>query len=215
MPADLSSPSAITVEMLDQSGNAIDRTQFYLTVEDTTIMNISAYTVANGRWGTTLQASGVGRTRLIVDATVYGVSKSDTIEIGVGYPIFVENKLLAVGDTSISGSEFTISHGGAVAFLNGADKPIDILFDDSAAVEDVTADQLTAIVGQASYICLFWFVCPETGNAGNIHALQPAGNQILYFTPYVTAAEFRRFPNPGDYPFHIRPFNTSRIIHVE
>jgi hypothetical protein len=198
--------------MLDQSGNPIDSTQFYLTAQDTTIVNLPAFNVSGGHWASTVQATWIGQTRLIVEATVYGVSKSDTVNVSTGYPTFVENKLQMTNDTaSFSAAKLTISHGGIVAFLNKADTPVDILFDDSTAVESITADQLTAIVGDASGVCGFWFVCPETGNAGNIHALQPVGDQALF----VANVEFRRFSNPGDYPFHSRSPNASGIIHVE
>jgi hypothetical protein len=209
---DLSSPDTITVDMLDQSGNPIDSTQFYLTAQDTTIVNLPAFNVSGGHWASTVQASWIGQTRLIVEATVYGVSKSDTVEVAAGYPTFVEDKFQGAGDTtSFSAAELTISHGGLVAFLNKTDKPVDILFDDSTAVESATAEQLTAIVGESSGVCFFWFVCPEVGNAGNIYALQPVGDQALF----VTNVEFRRFPTPGTYQFHSRSPNANGVIHVE
>jgi hypothetical protein len=200
-----------TVQMYDASGDTIPNTKFYVNVQDTSIAKIASFTYG-GHWGGALTGARVGQTRLIVDAMVYGVHKSDTLEMGVGYPIFQVNSLTQTSDTAATFSlqDLTIGTGGVVLFGNGTQTPMDIVFDDSTAPQSATPAQMKQGYGQV--YCLTKYKCPVTpSDGGDIWELVPQDT----LKKHVVGFTFRRFPTPGTYPFHTRPLNASGVIHVE
>jgi hypothetical protein len=201
--------SPMTVDIYDAADSIIANTQFYLTVLDTTVLTIARN---KGHWKSTgLNANAAGQTRVIAEATVYGIKKSDTIDVTVGYPLYQMDSLKFTRGTTASfdPQEFKISLGGIVIFMNDTHAPLDILFDDSTAAESVPYEQLTS----AFLLADFFFAYPETGTsaAGNIHALAPLDTGV--FTHEV-GFDIRRFLHPGTYPFTSRPSNARGVVHV-
>jgi hypothetical protein len=202
----------LTVTMYDAFGVVIPGTNFYVDVQDTTIAGLSAFD-AGGHWAGTLSGSSVGQTRVIVDATVYGIHKSDTLEMNIGYKIFQRYTLVLTSDSTVYFQipDLTISPGGVVMFVNSTYGPTNIIFDDSTAAQSATYAQITTDFN-GFVTCFAKFKCPADGsNEGNILALP----SLDALKRHLVGFDFRRFPTRGTYPFHTRPFNATGVIHVE
>jgi hypothetical protein len=203
----------LTTNMLDSAGNVIANTEVYVNVlAHQDILKLPSYSGAQlGHWQGSVQTPDVGKSRVVVNATVYGVSKSDTLDITVGYPMFYTTAFAQVNDTtdSLTVPVVTVSPGGIVEFDNMTTRAIDIIFDDSTVVQGVSLEQLPSQVTR----CFFAQVCAKQGSpSGNIHGLEPYHK--IYGSPADSGFTFRRFPTVGTYSFHSRPNMARGTVHV-
>jgi hypothetical protein len=144
---------------------------------------------------------------------VYGIHKSDTLEMNVDYPLLQTSTLVPTSDllAQFSPHELTVGRGGVVLFVNDTDKPTDIIFDDSTAAQSATYAQIA--MGMTGIIaCIAHYTCPVAGSStGNILALPPLDTLKKHRVGF----DFRRFPTPGTYPFQSQSSHATGIIHVE
>lgn len=146
-----------------------------------------------------------GRVRIIASTTTYGVTVADTMQVSVTPPIFTwvlaQRQVQRPGGPALpmfSPGSITVAPGATVLFFNtpifgfgGVGEPIDVVFDDSAAVAapDTTAGALN---------CSFFGFPTTGGGSGNIAAFGDT-------TTTVQTADMcraRTFPQPGVYPYH-------------
>jgi hypothetical protein len=198
--------SQLDIRILDSDDKDIPGARHYISSMDSRIVSSgeTGPSVSNG------QISGIalGTTKLVVEATVYGISKSDTLSMTVGQPSFGTVALDSISTTLAAFSPaITIGPGGVVEFVNRTGISVDILFDDSTAVLGTTAVEIDYL---KYFFCVFNAVCPTETMAGNIHALQTADT---LFTHRV-GIDFRKFPAVGTYTFHTIPFNAIGKIFV-
>jgi hypothetical protein len=198
----LSIPAAIAVNILDSTDTAIPDALYYLWVLDTTIVNCSGSCHNSGA----ITTRNIGHTKLVAEATVYGVSKSDTIDIAVGQTLFKEIDLQTSGlTTTFFPSIVTIGAGGVVRLVNKlTDQSVDIVFDDSSAAQ-------SALQSDIPLTNCFLFVCPTVSGAGNFHALPPLSASF----PHADGFDYRKFMTAGTYTYHSVPFNAQGKIIVQ
>jgi hypothetical protein len=143
-----------------------------------------------------------GHARLTATATAYGVTKSDTLDLVVGYPtggiIIQVVPRKNAGGQMVNGFDpdsITVGPDAILLFQNSTDAPTDITFDDPTDV------------AQADIYCGFLPYFCGTGNI-DAWARDPADETGL------SAVRARRFPVPGTYTYHSTLFGTTGTIVV-
>jgi hypothetical protein len=130
-----------------------------------------------------------GHVAVVATATAYGVTKSDTLPMRIGYPVN-GIRILVIWRRSATGQEvarfepadITVGPGATILFINTTTSPTDITFDDPSNVAEVPE------------YCAF---APPLCGAGNIDpwVRDPADQSGL------SAYRIRRFPVLGTYAF--------------
>lgn len=143
-----------------------------------------------------------GHVRMTATATAYGVTKSDTLELTVGYPtggIIIQIVPRQNGSGQVVNGfdpdSITVGRGAIVFFQNTTSAPTDVTLDDPANV------------GQDDRDCVFFPYFCGTGNI-DAWARDPADETGL------SAVRARSFPVPGVYTYHSTLFGTTGTIVV-
>jgi plastocyanin len=185
---------AITARVTDADGVDIPDVAVYYTTLDRTTAQIDPISGL-------LFPVRPGRVTLIASATVYGVSKADTLEYIIGFPIFVQVNITPRTTTSgdvvnaFDPASLTVGPGARVFFFTSSPNKTDVTFDDPTNVAQDDED------------CEFIpFLC----GTGNIEpfAIDPGDPD----NPVTARA--RRFPVPGTYSYHSTIFGTTGTIVV-
>jgi hypothetical protein len=139
----------------------------------------------------------VGHVTFTATTLAYGVAKRDTLPYVIGYPfgnlslfINVQASTPVGGLTpvlSLAPASFTVGVGAIVYFRSELAQPIDVVFDDSTAVDSA-----------------------EGNPQGNIHHLS---DSTLFPFFGVHGYDVRRFPIAGSYPYRTQ-YGTSGTIVV-
>jgi hypothetical protein len=148
-----------------------------------------------------LQELDTGRVTVTASTWAYGVAKQDSLHYVISWPRWTLTQIQQFtpveSQTSILrflAPQITIAPGGAVAWINPYDRPMDIVFDDSTAVDSA---------------CIY-FLCGilRATGSGNVHAFY---TDTTYTDTSVFAAGIvvRSFPTVGTYTYHSRLFPES------
>jgi hypothetical protein len=159
-----------------------------------------------------LLAFKVGQVTISVETWAYGVAKRSSLTFVVGLPQYAKIQML--GETPVasltqigvfSPSSYIVGKGAVVTWEDDSvDVPIDVVFDDSSAVQstiDIYSFAYIACQLQPSN-----YVCPTATGAGNILPFQADQNG--------PATRSRSFPAAGTYTYHSRLYGTSGTIIV-
>lgn len=182
----------------------------FLTSSDSLFIKVLDHTVPSVSFNT--YASQKRGSALITASTwVYGVARQDTLRITANYPEWVYviiAKRSVFGDTTsqvyFPVDTVVIQPGGVVNWRNDFDQPIDVTFDDSAAVASVT--------GNADYMIYAQF--GEIGDtaSGNI---PPFHNDPDQPTFVAFLGHGRMFPNAGIYPYRSKLTGSRGVVAVK
>jgi hypothetical protein len=152
--------------------------------------------------------SGVypGRVRLTASATVYGVTKSDTVQYVIGWPLqdfIIIVRGILVGSKVVEGFSpgvVRLSPGAWVAWSNpSGNAPIDIVFDDST-----TADSALGTFWCSPDFAAYPWLCA----AGNI---APFANDS---TKLGSGLRVRAFSTVGSHRYHSALYGTTGEIDI-
>lgn len=206
----VSSPEYLYVEAWDSSGVQIKNTAVWFESLDPDTATVNP---------TTGQVSGVypGQVRLVTEATVFGVSRSDTLEPGgrpfiIGWPSSAT--MTIVTRTTLSGAitlepadpTLNLSPGASVFWGNHSTTPYDIVFDDSTDV-DSTASTCTAF---------YKTIAPWLCASGNIPAFALDSSKTSAAAIFLSAIATRSFPKVGTYTYHSTLFGTGgKVVIVD
>lgn len=177
----------------DAAGDSIPNISAYFATSDSTIATIVA--------GGDLQPVRPGKVTVYGTATVYGVTKSDSVVYTIGYPLLVQISILPLVNAAgkIVGV-FEPSHQqvgpGAVVYFSNANAP----------ATDVTFDNPANVDRYDNPACNFE---PQACGSGNIPAF--AGHADSITGPTVRV---RQFPVPGTYNFHSTISGATGSIQV-
>ena len=144
---------------------------------------------------------------LTASATVYGVTKVDSLHYVIGWPlneyiriasgILVAGKLVEGFDPSL----IKLSPGGVVAWFNDAgNAPIDVVFDDSTAADSALGSYWCS----PAYVAAYPWLCA----AGNIAAFATDS------TIPASGIRVRAFPQVGSQRFHSTLYGTTGEIDI-
>ena len=223
---DVVEQAIFTPTALDAQGNTIPNVVFRVSPGTPEILDTASglgMTLMSSYNFFLFQRRAAGHARLIVEATVYGTSRVETIPFTVGW---LHQALVGVqpqhraGSQTLSGvfilSEDTIAVNGIVVWQTAlpGQMPIDVVFDDSMAVQGV--DSATFQTGVGAYLGSTGSVIPMQGG-GNIptfaglDTLSVNQNGFAFTSP---ATRARSFPVAGTYRYHSVLYGTTGIIHV-
>ena len=194
---------------LDPQGDTIPNVLIRVVSTDPIVLQnnfafglIASYYIAGGDAIAFLRGVA-GHTQIIAEATVYGVRRVDTLAMTVGWwqngvvtvlPRYSGGSTIPIG--TFSPSVDTIAMGGTVAWVNVLPGlPIDVVFDDSTAVQAV--DSATYFFGRACFLR----VCIPTQGGGNIPRFAPVDTGVLRGNDTL-GVRARRFPIAGTYHYH-------------
>jgi hypothetical protein len=149
-----------------------------------------------------------GHARLVASATYYGVTKTDTVNLRIGYPdaVAVTGKSTAPGVVGFIPKVVTIGVGGTVVFklniIGVVGNVLDAAFDDSTVVQQSPLDSSLTLAQNGS-----GNVGPLVPPPGGILKI-PAGSDTAYIlissvcntSPYPCAV-MRAFPKAGIYHY--------------
>lgn len=195
-----------TIQLIAKDAAGIQMTSVvgYVTSSDTTVAKPSSPWTNTGTTSSiSILGQRVGTALISVRTLVYGVVKTDTFTIRIGYPLtahpIVYGHALLNGAFDFITGEFNpeVGVGAVIEFENGSllsgapGGPMDVIFDDSAAAH--------AAVGQPN---------PGTGNILAIPADTGYANQDV-------RVRYRQFDAAGTYTFHIPQFSLSGAIVVK
>jgi hypothetical protein len=202
-------------EATDASGDSIPLLVYYSStnpvVAQATFISMGGY--LNGKLylgDAVLQAFQVGEATISVETWAYGVVKRSSRTFIVGPPHFAKIRMLA--ETPVASltqigtftpSAYTVGVGAVVTWEDDSvDVPIDVVFDDSSAVQE------SIDINSTPYIsCLvFNTVCPTATGAGNIPPFQADQNG--------PGDRARSFPTAGTYTYHSSLYGTRGKIIV-
>jgi hypothetical protein len=154
-----------------------------------------------------------GQTTMYAEATVYGVSKSDSVTFTVDQP-FLSNYLVSsrvpTGSTKpvsyFASASVTVAPFGFVVWNNASGQPIDVVFDDPSAAQAVppTWDPV--------FEAFYNLDSPNNPNLG--------GNIAAFATQDSTSGadgvglRIRYFPIAGTYHFHSALYGTTGAVVV-
>ncbi|MBX6331827.1 MAG: hypothetical protein IRY91_08270 [Gemmatimonadaceae bacterium] len=182
------------VNALDAEGNPIPGIAIDYQSTDSSIVEI------DGLDGLAKGGLRPGQAKLIASATVYGVTMTDTITLSVDLPLVAAFQFyyptVDSHTPALSATGLTITTGGYVAFFNTTMKPIDIVFDDPANVEE---DPVMCSID------------PQLCGAGDIAAFGDTTSADFSFANL----RVRRFPVAGTYRWHSPLTGFSGVITVE
>ncbi|HEU6449805.1 MAG TPA: hypothetical protein VFT57_00195 [Gemmatimonadaceae bacterium] len=145
-----------------------------------------------------------GHVKVVAAATAYGVTRADTVQYTVGYPInlwvTVQQRTTTDGRTInvFVPDHVEIGPGGGVVIVNSTGKATDVTFDDPT---NVIQTDLYCGVPYDTY-------APWLCAAGNIDAFTADSTSDL------SAWRARTFPVPGTYNFRSTIFGTTGTIVV-
>lgn len=171
----------------------------------------------------------VGKTVITATTTWYGVTKSDTLTMTIGYPVFFQwgVKLQQMAVTGQYGlrytpTDFTIGVGGIVAIQSQLNtslegKTVDVIFDDPTAAQPVPypTDSVLGVVAEPGNIAMtFPIVANDTSILGLFHACVP---YFSTFQPPIVniCAAARYFPRAGRYTWHSKLWGYKGTITVQ
>jgi hypothetical protein len=158
-----------------------------------------------------------GTTTIVCRATIYGVSLTDSLPIRIGPPLLtkitVDTQLVASGPPNVvvSTAVVQIGVGGIIEWDNNSAQTVDLVFDDSTALQSVPASERVIGSGILGITCYA---------ARNCNLPSPAGNVVLLPSLSRTfkngvGRDFRKFPVAGTYPYHSATFpNVAGTIIV-
>jgi hypothetical protein len=188
----------IAVRATDTDGRAISGLTVHITSSDVTVAAVSAHGLS-GSGGAMLIPYRPGRTVLVASATVYGVTRTDTLPFTITMPTFgfvsIQTPVTSGGASSVVASphEITIRPGGVVFWFNESGQPVDLLFDDPTQVVEAAVS-----CGPG-----------DPGGAGDISAFGDGTSDLTH----PANCRIRRFPVAGVYPYHsATPGITGRIV---
>lgn len=206
-----------TQSVLDSAGNPVPNVAIRFTASDSVIMvDFSTFKSILG-FGALLPYRPE-RLKLIAEATVYGVSLTDTIQYTVGWPLV---KVVHVVPWYPAGSRTpvgaftppvdTVAVGATVVWVNESGLPADVVFDDSTAAQ--SADSTAVNTGVLAFTY-------------RLHN-QASGNLPVWTTKLDTVAVYsdgsvqtypevqaRRFPVAGTYRYHSALYGTTGVLYV-
>jgi hypothetical protein len=155
-----------------------------------------------------------GVTTITCSATIYGVSRADSIPIRMGMPLYSKLTLDAVLVVSgkapvvVSSTVVKIGVGGIIQWDNRSKQQVDLVFDDSTALQSVPLSE--GVLGSG----ILGFPCGASAQAKRSCPL-PSGAGNLLLPPNTSRGltdgkgrDFRRFPVAGTYPYHSTTFPT-------
>jgi hypothetical protein len=183
----------LTARAKDADSTAITGITVYYTTSDRTTATIDR---ATGR----LQGLHPGHVSVIATATVYGVTKADTLPYTFGYPVLLFLNIRA--QINASGQ---IVNAFSPAQLVGGPGVVVLINNQTSEASDVTFDDPTN-VAQDDLHCAF---IPAYCGSGNV---APFVRDTT--SPTGSIGRARRFPVPGTYPYHSTTFGTSGTIVV-
>jgi len=198
------SPPTLVGQALDNNGNVIDSVAFAFRSADSTLIRIDP----TGQLNFAISRPGFGRVMIYASATVYGVTRTDSVPLNITAPyfatVFINTSVprghtapvayfAPVVDTVAVGAVVMWSFGGI-----GEPTPTDVTFDDPTHV--------TAIPPEAP-LYAFFGTC-DTNRDGNIPAI------ILDPNVLCTNVWPRYFPVAGTYPYRSALNGTSGTIVV-
>ncbi|HEU4642606.1 MAG TPA: hypothetical protein VFS44_09135 [Gemmatimonadaceae bacterium] len=180
-------------------GTPITGLSVYYTVSDFTTAMIDR---ALGR----LSRVRAGQVTVIASATVYGVTKADTVTYRIGNPLTGILNVAAEKDASgrsVNGFKpdlLLIGPGGTVDIVNLTGVATDLTFDDPT---NIVPDSTFCV---PPYTTLNPAICA----GGNVEAFARDSSD----QSGLTALRVRRFPLPGTYHYHSTIFGTTGTIVV-
>ena len=196
----------ITPSTLDADGNPIPNAAVYFRSSDSTAASIDQYG--------NVTPNKPGPVTFYAEATIYGVSKVDSLSWTVPQPFITYDIILprTPVNSTTPVSYFTpgtvdIQAGGFVIWLNQSGQNADIVFDDSSAVGSVDPNTWEWIF-QGLYN-IGTPANPDT--SGNVVAF--AAEDSTSFTDGV-GVRIRYFANSGTYPFHSALYGTAGVVVV-
>lgn len=189
----IGSPATVSARATTADGTPIDASVYFTSLDPTT----ATIDRATGF----LSPLHPGRVTIVASATVYGVTRSDTLSYRIGYPVGAVLTILPQKDASgrtvgvFTPNRLTLGPGAIVLFSNQTATATDVTFDDPTNVAQDDRD------------CMF---IPSFCGSGNIAPFvrDPADATGL------TGARVRRFPVPGTYSYHSTIYGTSGTIVI-
>lgn len=171
----------ITIETLDAAGDTIPHAAVALRVSDTLQMTIPP-TVINGTADLQLQfgTAQPGNVTLYASATIYGVTKSDSLKITLTNPLlaaFLVSEHTSAGSHTpaftVSPSAVTVGPTGEIFWENATTDSLDVVFDDpSAAFDDPIFQEgggNSGPIGTTDFIQLFPIIARQFIIPGTYH----------------------------------------------
>ncbi len=143
----------------------------------------------------------LGKVKIIASAYAYGISRADTLDLTIGYPLLSKMffRLRAKADgTGVEvyadmGNPVTIGVGGVVSFNAGAlSDTVYVIFDDTTHIE----------------------ISSRRGDAGESISTSLIGNVVTREDPIYLGIISRRFTAPGEYVFRDTKHHIVGRIHV-
>ncbi len=216
LPLDSSRMAANTNKVLpvfaiDTADAQMNGVVAYFTTSDTAVAKItSVWSVGAATTSVTIGARKVGKALVTATTWIYGVERTDTFTMNVGYPILtavsIQRDLQPDGSllARIPGTASDIGIGGEVRFANATGRapntsnpvgymgiPIDVVFDDpSVALPSMMAGQNTG--------------------GGNILAI--SGDTVT--STSATRILYRRFTRVGIHRYTVRPLGLTGAVTV-
>lgn len=149
-----------------------------------------------------------GRVTFVATATAYGITKADTLPFVIGWPsqafILITQQFVSGKAVLGFGGKRLVSPGATVVWRNASTTTsIDIVFDDSAAV-DSSPDWCTPDFQSFPWLC----------QSGNVPPFAQSPDTTLGLAGYFQGWAIRSFPKPGTYHYHSKIFGTEGEIDV-
>jgi hypothetical protein len=195
----------ITPNCLDASGNAIPNVAMYYWSSDSTVATIDQFGDVN--------YGKPGPVTFHVEATVYGITMTDSLPYTVGPSLVAAEAILSRTPTNSTSPEsyfspqtVTIPQGGMVVWLNTSGQMVDVVFDDSAAAQAVPPqwDPFMEI--------LYGLDTPGNPNlSGNIAAFAPLDSTSARDG---VGVRIRYFPQLGTVNYHSALYGTTGTVVV-
>jgi plastocyanin len=177
----------------DAGGTPIPGINVSFSSSDTTV----AVAGALGGTAMLLQAIKPGRVTVIANATVYGVTMTDSVPFTMTMPVYavvkIQSQPTRLGSATavaFNAADVTVTPGGSVVWVNLTGQPADVVFDDPTNVIEHGSTVSCAAAGVI-----------DPGGAGDIAAFgEPRDPQAPTMSP--ENCRSRSFPVAGVYPYH-------------
>jgi hypothetical protein len=197
----------VLIRVTDSDGNAMNGVVAYVTSSDTSVAKPQvAWSAGSATTQVTIQGRHIGSALITAVTSVYGVAKTDTFTLVVGYPITgsVNISSQRQGDGTYRWLGYNtaqeVGPGAIVSWVNNSaadsatGQPIDVIFDTPEGVAAALPDNTH----------------PNPAG-GNISAI-PADTGAA---ATATRTRYRRFLTPGTYPYHIPQYDISGTVVVK
>jgi len=217
------------VHAVDATGAPLDGLLVSFRSSDPLTASVQIIDRSESRGGVWLNAQRVGTVTLYASATVFGVTKADTLPFRVGWPIVTQIKAepMATGSLVNRFMQPAVRVGtGAVVFWGSqtAAATTDVVFADTTDIAPLTAfaavdpDPLVTRGGLSQddigAFCFFLDFIFKTGCANRGNFVLSVPDPSLSLVNHYMAA--RVFPVPGTYEYHSTTSGTSgRVIVVD